>query len=246
MLFPVLLTIMRFVSVFYFRFLSSIDAVCSAGWDKQAFILDPRQHTIITDTASTYPTPLTRLQLKGKAYALATQNHHMVIATTNREIHIYDLRNLSDPVRQLRESSFKSQTRCLAIIPDNSGWVSGCVEGRAAVDYFDSELAKSQYAFKCHRVTKNDEDWVYPVNAVAFHQTCVFISVVYIFISRYGSFVTGGADGSVCVWDRVNKKRIKMIVAEPEKPGVSALDFNAGGSYLIVGHSYTFERGDIE
>lgn len=52
-----------------------------------------------------------------------------------------------------------------------SGYATGSVEGRIAVEYFDSgsEAQEKKYAFKCHRQTINDVDHVWPVNALAFH-----------------------------------------------------------------------------
>jgi hypothetical protein len=40
-------------------------------------------------------------------------------------------------------------------------------------------LGKKKYAFKCHRIS----DTIYPVNTIAFH-------------SQFGTFATGGADGT--------------------------------------------------
>ena len=61
------------------------------------------------------------------------------------------------------------------------------IEGRVAVEYFDPSPAEQakKYAFKCHRSTQNETQYVYPVNAIAFHP-------------HFGSFATGGCDTLVC------------------------------------------------
>ncbi len=82
-----------------------------------------------------------------------------------------------------------------------------------------------KYAFKCHRVN----DTIYPVNAIAFHPI-------------YGTFATGGADGTVVTWDAANKKKLSAITKCPTS--VSALSFNADGTRLAIASSYTFEEGE--
>lgn len=49
-----------------------------------------------------------------------------------------------------RESSLKYQTRCLAAYPDGRGYALGSVEGRVAMEVFDSrpEAQAAKYAFK--------------------------------------------------------------------------------------------------
>lgn len=56
-----------------------------------------------------------------------------------------------------------------------SGYATGSVEGRIAVEYFDPDpkVQEKKYAFKCHRQTVNGEDHVWPVNALAFHPVYV-------------------------------------------------------------------------
>lgn len=52
------------------------------------------------------------------------------------------------------------------------GYAVGSIEGRVAVEYIDpnAESQKRKFAFKCHRLkAENDEDTIFPVNALAFH-----------------------------------------------------------------------------
>ncbi len=84
---------------------------------------------------------------------------------------------------------------------------------------------KKRYAFKCHR----SNDIVYPVNAIAFHPT-------------FGTFATGGCDGTIVTWDGLNKKKLTVLPKVPTS--VAALAFNSDGTELAIASSYTFEEGE--
>ncbi len=84
---------------------------------------------------------------------------------------------------------------------------------------------KKRYAFKCHR----SNDIVYPVNAIAFHPT-------------FGTFATGGCDGTTVTWDGLNKKKLTVLPKVPTS--VAALAFNGDGTELAIASSYTFEEGE--
>jgi cell cycle arrest protein BUB3 len=78
--------------------------------------------------------------------------------------------------------------------------------------------------------TEAGRDVAYPVNVIAFNPAM-------------GTFVTGGCDGLVNVWDGANKKRLHQYPAYPTS--IAALAFNSVGSLLAVASSYTFEQGDV-
>ena len=112
-----------------------------------------------------------------------------------------------------------------------SGYATASVEGRIAVEYFDSSPASQEkkYAFKCHRQTIKDVDHVWPVNSLAFHPT-------------YNTFASAGSDGTVSIWDHKVKKRLKQY---PKYPGpVASVAFNCDGTKIAVGVSYTWDEGE--
>ena len=167
-----------------------------------------------------------------------------------RALHIYDLQSLtslcaqqssSNPLAEVtlepwqrRESSLKFMTRAVASMPDDSGYASSSIEGRVAVEWFDAsaESQSRKYAFKCHRQPAPDDsgvDVVYPVNALAFHPV-------------YGTFASGGGDGTVALWDGLAKRRIRLYQKFPAS--IAALDFSNDGKYLAVGVSPGFEDGE--
>ncbi|KAJ9111131.1 hypothetical protein QFC19_001330 [Naganishia cerealis] len=91
-----------------------------------------------------------------------------VVSMAHRNVHVYDVRKLEEP-KQKRESALKFMTRSVACMADGkgectriqltlvvlagekhmggltessntTGWASGSIEGRIAVEYFDAEL----------------------------------------------------------------------------------------------------------
>jgi WD40 repeat protein len=158
---------------------TSTPLIASAGWDSQFHLWDLRQQT-----------PVSTVKLPGKAFSMDFDpvNGRVVVATSGRRTCFFDVRQPASTVLDSmvleRESSLKYQTRCVRFFPDGNAIAVGSVEGRVAVEFLD-ELGlptggKKKYAFKCHR----SGDLVYPVNCIEFHP-------------RYGTFATGGCDGSV-------------------------------------------------
>lgn len=95
------------------------------------------------------------------------------------------------------------------------------------MDYFDVQGPASKFAFRCHR----EGDKIYPVNTISFHPV-------------FGTFATGGCDGTVSVWDARNKKKISQF--RPGSTSVADLSFNCDGTKLAVACSYTYESGPME
>ncbi|GAC99747.1 hypothetical protein PHSY_007350 [Pseudozyma hubeiensis SY62] len=179
----------------------------------------------------------------------------LVVAMAGRHVHVYDLlplRRTIDKERsgqevkardwapdQRRESSLKFMARDLRCMPAGDGYAMSSIEGRIAVEFFDtSEAVQSgKYAFKCHRETikegqevddmgiegeeemEKPYDVVFPVHGIAFHP-------------RHGTFASLGGDSIVSVWDAAAKKRIRQY---PKLSScVTAGAFDPSGSLLLV------------
>ena len=205
----------------------------SASWDNTLHI---------HNTAAPSQPPLT-ITLPGKPHALAASPTKVVVAMTARLVHIYDLPTLLSALTQQtpppqpwqqRESSLKFLTRAVACMPNDAGYATSSIEGRVAVEWFEdsAESQARKYAFKCHRQAAPEEDGggdvVYPVNALAFHP-------------RYGTFASGGGDGTVALWDAEAKRRMRQYQKFPE--AVAALAFSGDGKYLAIGVCPGFETG---
>lgn len=196
------------------------NCLISGSWDSNIKLWDSRANN---SCIGTYKQP-------DKIFAMSLCNEKLVVGTAGRHVHIYDLRHMDEPL-QRRESSLKFQTRAIKCFPNGAGYTLSSIEGRVAVEYFDpsSEMQAKKYAFKCHRVTQNGVDTVYPVNAMSFHE-------------QHGTFATGGCDGMVNVWDPDNKKRLCQLHKYPTS--ISALAFSEDGTTLAIASSYTFEEGE--
>lgn len=72
---------------------------------------------------------------------MSVSDRRAVIGTSNRHIWVYDMRSLAEP-EQRRLSSLKFQTRCVRVFPDQEGYAVGSVEGRVAVEYFDTSKVR--------------------------------------------------------------------------------------------------------
>ncbi len=214
--------------------------VISGAWDATLHV-----HGVLADAPRVPPLIIA---LPGKVLALATTATKVVVAMSARLVHIYDLRTLAARLAeprgpdastaqtikpwQERESSLKFLTRSVACMPNDAGYATSSIEGRVAVEWFE-DTAESQarkYAFKCHRQAAPEEDGggdiVFPVNALAFHP-------------RYGTFASGGGDGTVALWDAEAKRRMKQYQKIPNS--VWALTFSHNGRYLAMGVAPGFE-----
>jgi cell cycle arrest protein BUB3 len=202
----------------------------SGSWDKSVKIWDQKGNSL-----------LQTLSMPNKVFSMDTIGNWLVVGLAGRLIHIYDIRQMDEPVQQ-RESSLKFMTRIVKCMPNEQGYITTSVEGRVAVEYFDPspQEQSKKYAFKCHRQMVDGAEYIYPVNAIEYHPMYLFL----ILICRAGTFVSGGGDGVINVWDGQNKKRIRQYPKYPTS--IAALSFNCTGTQLAVASSYTFEEGEKE
>ncbi|KAJ3258104.1 hypothetical protein HDU77_002432 [Chytriomyces hyalinus] len=205
--------------------------VISGSWDKSVKLFDLRK-----------PKPLVATHKHPhKVHSMDTAKGRLVVATADRRYYMYDLRNFESPLLEERTGSLKFMTRCVGCMPNGEesrvskqGYATSSIEGRVSVEFFDNsaESQARKYAFKCHREKQPDGiEKVFPVNALAFHPI-------------QGTFVSGGSDGIVNLWDGFNKKRLRQYPRYPA--GISALSFNREGNLLAIGCSYTYEEGEKE
>lgn len=151
------------------EYAAKVNGIVTGSWDKTVKIWDAREKQCV----GTYE------QSNGRVYSMSVVDEKIVVATSERKVLVWDLRNMKTNLMR-RESSLKYQTRAIRIFPNKEGYVMSSIEGRVAVEYFDldAEIQKRKFAFKCHRIKENNIEHIHPVNAIAFHNV-------------YNTFATG-------------------------------------------------------
>ncbi|KAL3903324.1 MAG: hypothetical protein SGPRY_011723 [Prymnesium sp.] len=127
------------------RSCADVNLIVSGSWDRNLKLWDMRSHQPCVGT-HTQPDKILSMCTGSKGTLSASQGiPRLVVATASRRVVVIDLRKAGEPL-QHRESSLKSQTRCVSQMPDGRGFVQGSVEGRVAVDFFDpaEEVRRSE------------------------------------------------------------------------------------------------------
>lgn len=188
------------------------------------------EHTLV-DTA----------KVSERVYGAAVNGTNAIIITagtvTNAEIW-----RISKPgIKFIRkvEHPLKLQLRCASTFGPwvkggrrtelAAGYVIGSVEGRCAVGYFDENLTKENFAFKCHR----DLTYACAVNSVHFHP-------------HHNTFATAGSDGTFVFWDKDAKSRLKNFPRIPSRGPITSAQFSADGSMFAYAQSYDYAKGHNE
>jgi cell cycle arrest protein BUB3 len=223
------------------RYSSTTNLLLSSSWDASLKVWDPTSssptllHTIalpdkVLAMDLSPPFPHTSLPDQSSVH-IVDPTPRAVVGMAGRNIHIFDLakwRQEVDRVKsggqadeqqwkaeQKRESSLKFMVRDIRCMPSGDGYATSSVEGRIAVEFFDtsSESQAKKYAFKCHRQVIDGVDTVYPVNAMAFHPA-------------HATFASLGGDAIISIWDPLAKKRIRQYpkMASPLSTGAISSD----------------------
>ena len=69
-----------------------------------------------------------KVSLPGKVYSLSLNANKVVVATSDRHILVFDIRNLQKGPEEVRESPLKFQTRKVSCFLDGSAFAVGSVE----------------------------------------------------------------------------------------------------------------------
>ncbi|KZV81698.1 WD40 repeat-like protein, partial [Exidia glandulosa HHB12029] len=169
------------------------------------------------------PNPIASVQLAGKCYALDVVFPLMVVGSSERKLQVFNLNQPGQPVETL-ESPLKWQTRTISCFPSADGYAVGSVEGRVAIQWADPKRKGNNYSFRCHRKEENKANTlVYAVNDVQWHPV-------------HGTFLTAGSDGTISMWDKDARARLKNFPAAPGPIATTA--FSRNGNILAYAVSY--------
>ena len=101
--------------------------MATSSWDKTLKYWDTRS-----------PTAMATVQLSERCYAMDAKHPMLVVATADRQVHVFDIRKPSQ-IFKLIPSNLKFQTRAIACFPDAMGFVIGSIEGRCAVQHIENK-----------------------------------------------------------------------------------------------------------
>lgn len=171
--------------------------------------------------------------LGGKIFASDFKNNVICVADSNNKVNAWNLESLQRPNSRITmDSSLKLQIRALSIFPENNAYAGvaySSIGGRCVINYFLEEHRKSNFSFRCHRQDQPGKGlYSYAVNAIDFHTV-------------YGTFVSGGGDGTFTIWDKENKSRVKNFT-NINSPVVD-VRFMPENNLLAYATSYDWQKG---
>ncbi|MBW0483882.1 hypothetical protein O181_023597 [Austropuccinia psidii MF-1] len=200
--------------------------LATGSWDKTLKYWDLRQST-----------PAVSINLPERVYTMDTVFPLMVVGTAARKIHIYHLSNPAVEYKSL-DSPLKWQTRCIACFNDAQGYAVGSIEGRVAIQHVEDKQTANNFSFKCHRKDAasttsrlggaSSTPQVWAVNDIKFHK-------------QHGTFATAGSDGTINMWDKDSKTRLKTF--ENRGGPVTSVSFNRTGTVFAYTVSYDWSQG---
>lgn len=208
------------------------NCLLSGGWDGVLNIWDIRT-----------PQPVMTYNLQKKIYTMSLTHPLLVVGCESRIITYFNLNKLNSGTfvpECMFDSHLKFQTRSIATFPEGNGYAIGSIEGRVAIKFVDlnkiptiTEDTKSMntpedFAFRCHRAGDNMVD-VYPVNTIRFNPA-------------YGTFTTGGGDGTWIIWCKDSRSRLKQGY-HVNKPPITAVDYSSNGDLLAYASGYDYSKG---
>ena len=217
---------------------SKYGILITGGWDGVVNIFDPRQQG-----------PVISYTFPNKVYSLSCVNDLLVVGLSELYISYFNLQKLRNKVFEPEltfASHLKFQTRKVCVFNDGKGFAEGSIEGRVAIKNIPdinnkppinqetkTTAGKDDFAFRCHRDTKQNPPAVYAVNDIAFNPV-------------YGTFCTVGSDGLYTVWDKNNRTRVferSFPNNQVDKTPLTACDYNIEGTLLAFAVGYDWHKG---
>jgi len=196
------------------RWIPEMNVCVTGSWDKTIKVWDGRA-----------PQAQGTINAPERVYCMDTASPRVVVGCADKKVHVFDLRAPTAAAQSI-EPLIKMQLRSLACFPNKTSFAVGSIEGRVAIHYFDQVQQSQNFAFKCHRAGQNQNE-IYAVNVIKSHPL--------------GTFVTCGSDGTLNIWDKDSRQRLKAFNKCPAP--ISAAAFNDAGTILAYSPSYDWSKG---
>lgn len=197
----------------------TIQTVITGSWDKTVKFFDIRQ-------ISSNNKPVTELKQTDKVVAMDNRDHLLAIGLSNKNVVIYDLRNMKTPWREYPKPFLQKQTSGLVLFPDKKSFALSSIEGRVRIQYLEAgDDEKKSFIFRCHKVGEYD---AYAVNALAV-------------TDAHDGFVTAGSDGTVVFWEKEQKQKMNQL--ERMNMPITAAAYNYNGTILAYAAGYDWSQG---
>jgi mRNA export factor len=165
---------------------SELNVAVTGSWDKTIRVWDGRTSTNVAQAT---------MNVSERIYCMDAVSSYVAAGCADNKIHIFDLRKGAQALK-VSDSPLKKQLRYLTFAGDRRCFAVASIEGRAAIEYLQDTSPSSNFAFKCHRDGNN----VYAVNTMCFHPTL------------FSTLVTGGSDGTLSIWDKDARQRLKVFL----------------------------------
>jgi mRNA export factor len=202
---------------------SNYTCIMTTSWDKTIKFWDTRTQN-----------PLTSISLPERSYCADVLGPMAVVSTADRAILVYKLDPSPSLIKQ-SDSPFKFQHRCVSIFTDDkrepTGFAMGSIEGRVAVQYIQQKDPKSNFTFKCHRASGQNNSTIhdiYAVNDIAFHPI-------------YNTMATIGSDGKYTFWDKDARTQLKR--SDQFEFPLTRCSINSTGEIFAFAMGYDWSKG---
>ena len=222
---------------------SKYGILITGGWDGVVNIFDLRSQG-----------PVCSYNFNNKVYSMSCVNDLLVVGLSEMFISYFNLQKLRNKIFEPEltfSSHLKYQTRKVCVFNDGKGFAEASIEGRVAIKNIPDinikpminqetktiqgkdSMGKDDFAFRCHRDTKQNPVLVYSVNDIAFNPV-------------YGTFCTVGSDGLYTIWDKNNRTRLYERCfpnGQVDKMPLTGCDYNFDGTLLAFGAGYDWHLG---
>jgi len=192
----------------------TLGAAITGSWDKTFAIFDPRDAKNSKMEGGK--------DVSERVHAMDNRDHLVAVATADRKVSLYDLRNVQTKIYDT--PLLDKQSTAIIIFPDKKAFALSSIEGREAIQYYEGQ--SPSFKFKCHRVDEYD---AYAVNVMATAPNGGEV------------FATAGSDGTFAFWNKEIKKRLfhSKRMLQP----ITAAAFNHNGNILAYATGYDWSKG---